>query len=257
MLHHIPFWALSALMQLHAHPIPVTDRPPAYVVRYDCTFNEHFDRDRLERHYFAELRMQGDSSYFFLTPDDSWPPEPDAPNATTYLMDTLLRVVKARDVGMLVFGEPFLKGKDQFFADSLFPMHWEPIEGQRQVGDRICKGARAFFKGRTYICWYSTEIPIPEGPWKLGGLPGLILEAYDEQDDLHFTLRNIEPVAGILLSEPRGMHDDPGDYETYRESWRDIARHIEEGMTDPGSPDCLSCQSHSKIKFYLWEKPLD
>lgn len=257
MAQFIPVWGLAALLSLHAHTGPLTSRPPAYVVRYDCTFNEHFDRDRLDRHYQAELRLQGDSSYFFLTPDDSWPPEADAPNAMSYHMDTLLRVVKARDAGTLVFGEPFLKGKDEFFVDSLFPMHWEPMADVRQVGDLTCKGAKTWFKGRTYICWYSPDIPIPEGPWKLGGLPGLILEAYDEQDDLHFTLSSLEPTTDIALSEPSAMHAELGGYDSYRESWRSIARRIEAAMSDPDGAECVSCQTRSKIKFYLWEKPLD
>jgi hypothetical protein len=237
-----------------SHTLPM---PASYVVRYDCLFNEHFDRDRLDRHFRAELRLEGDSSYFFLTPDDSWPPEPDAPNTTSYHMDTLLRVVKARDAGRLVFGDPLLKGRDQFFEDSLFPMHWEPIAGERQVGEFKCKGATATFKGRTYTCWYSPEIPLPEGPWKLGGLPGLITEAYDDHDDLHFTLSELEPTAYIDLALPKGMEGALGGYESYRDAWRTIARRIEASMSVPEGSDCATCQTRSKIKFYLWEKPLD
>lgn len=35
-----------------------------------------------------------------------------------------------------------------------------------------CKSATAEFRGRKYKVWYTMEIPIPIGPWKLGGLPG-------------------------------------------------------------------------------------
>jgi GLPGLI family protein len=250
---YFSLWALAALWGFHARQDPA----PAFLIKYDCLFNEHFDRDRLDKHYLAELRLKGDSSYFYITPDDSWPPEPDGPNATSYHMDTLLRVVKNRGTQNLVFGEPFLKGRDRFFRDSLFPMHWELLPDERRVGEYVCKGAKAHFKGREYTCWYTTNIPIPDGPWKLGGLPGLIVEAYDDADDLHFTLSGIEPTSGIQLAAPDGMVGVLDDYENYRESWRNIARRIEASMASPDGSDCVSCQTRSKVKFYLWEKPLD
>lgn len=40
--------------------------------------------------------------------------------------------------------------------------------------------------------WFSDEIPLQEGPWKLGGLPGLILEAKDCSGQYHFIATGIE-----------------------------------------------------------------
>lgn len=37
------------------------------------------------------------------------------------------------------------------------------------------------FRGRTWNVWFAPDIPISNGPWKLGGLPGLILKAYDSK----------------------------------------------------------------------------
>lgn len=48
-----------------------------------------------------------------------------------------------------------------------------------------CQKAICHFRGRTYEAWYTPEIPRSEGPWKLQGLPGLILKAQDTQG--HYT----------------------------------------------------------------------
>lgn len=53
-----------------------------------------------------------------------------------------------------------------------------------------CVQAKSHFRGRTWIAWFSPEIPISNGPWKLGGLPGLILKAYDFKQ--HYSFEAIE-----------------------------------------------------------------
>lgn len=50
-----------------------------------------------------------------------------------------------------------------------------------------CQLAKTNFKGRTWYAWFAEDIPLPEGPWKLIGLPGLTLKAYDENKEYSFT----------------------------------------------------------------------
>jgi GLPGLI family protein len=54
------------------------------------------------------------------------------------------------------------------------------------VGDFACQKAVGTFRGRTYEAWFAPEIPYPFGPWKLHGLPGLILEARDLKGKVWF-----------------------------------------------------------------------
>lgn len=44
-----------------------------------------------------------------------------------------------------------------------------------------CMKAKTFFRGRNYFAWYAKDIPSDAGPWKLYGLPGLILKMEDEE----------------------------------------------------------------------------
>lgn len=50
-----------------------------------------------------------------------------------------------------------------------------------------CRKAVCYFKGRHYEAWYTPAISRSEGPWKLYGLPGLILKARDSQGYFTFT----------------------------------------------------------------------
>jgi len=50
-----------------------------------------------------------------------------------------------------------------------------------------CKKAKASFRGRIYTAWFAPEIPVEIGPWKLHGLPGLILKAEDNFNQVIFT----------------------------------------------------------------------
>lgn len=47
--------------------------------------------------------------------------------------------------------------------------------------DYVCQNALTEFRGRIYSVWFTTDIPINEGPWKLYGLPGMILKAEDSE----------------------------------------------------------------------------
>jgi GLPGLI family protein len=62
-----------------------------------------------------------------------------------------------------------------------------------------CIKAVATFRGRVYEAWFTTEIPINNGPWKLGGLPGMILKASDSQKHYVFTCTGIEK---LKVKEP-------------------------------------------------------
>ncbi len=65
--------------------------------------------------------------------------------------------------------------------DTLTPISWQLYQEFKQVGEYKCQKATAPFRGRIYTVWFAKEIPVPYGPWKLNGLPGLILEASDHK----------------------------------------------------------------------------
>ena len=80
------------------------------------------------------------------------------------------------------------------YADSLHAQTWTMGDSTREVLGYICQQATSDFRGRLWTAWFATDIPVSDGPWKLGGLPGLILKAYDEGQQHVFTAVSLERV---------------------------------------------------------------
>lgn len=84
------------------------------------------------------------------------------------------------------------------FSDQIFTVQekpdfpkWKLINDTKKIGEFQCKKASVFFRGRTYFAWYAPNIPLPFGPWKARGLPGIILEFYEENYVFHITTKKI------------------------------------------------------------------
>lgn len=68
---------------------------------------------------------------------------------------------------------------------------WDLQNEKKKIGSLTCQKAVTRFRGRDYTAWFTINIPIPAGPWKLNGLPGLILEAYDDKREVNFLFKSI------------------------------------------------------------------
>ena len=64
---------------------------------------------------------------------------------------------------------------------------WEMTDRDSTVCGYACLQARARVYGREWTVWFAPEIPLSYGPYVLGGLPGLILDAEDSDGLFHFT----------------------------------------------------------------------
>ena len=74
---------------------------------------------------------------------------------------------------------------------------WQLIpDSTTEIIDYHCQLAKTNFKGRTWYVWYAEDIPMQEGPWKLCGLPGLILKAYDENREYVFSAIGMNTLNG-------------------------------------------------------------
>ena len=98
--------------------------------------------------------------------------------------------------------------QDYCYVDSLHTQIWTMGDSTREVLGYTCQQATADFRGRHWTAWFATDIPVSDGPWKLGGLPGLILEAYDEGQQHVFTAVGLERVKDEPIIFNRSFGDN-------------------------------------------------
>lgn len=91
-----------------------------------------------------------------------------------------------QDKNSIFYEEEAWKGKRIVLKDSI-SYEWNLLSDAKTILGYNCYAATAEIRGREYIAWYTPEIPISYGPWKLKGLPGLILEAYTIDESYRFT----------------------------------------------------------------------
>ena len=58
-------------------------------------------------------------------------------------------------------------------------MQWTLGTEKQTICGYQCQKATCHWRGRDYEAWFTSAIPLKSGPWKFGGLPGLIMKIYD------------------------------------------------------------------------------
>lgn len=119
---------------------------------------------------------------------------------STYVLknfaNQMLRVYQDSNEEYVYYDEPF----DE--------MKWEIVSDSTQtILNYECLMAKTDYHGRQWTAWFATEIPIPDGPWKLKGLPGLILMAIDSTGCHKFVTTGME-----YTSEPLPKMEVPEYY---------------------------------------------
>jgi GLPGLI family protein len=82
----------------------------------------------------------------------------------------------------LLFFEALISNK--VLVEDIYPdLRWTITEEQKVISNYTCVKATVSYRGRDWTAWFTPEISLAVGPWKLHGLPGLILEAYDATNE--------------------------------------------------------------------------
>ncbi|HCW63977.1 MAG: GLPGLI family protein [Leeuwenhoekiella sp.] len=128
------------------------------------------------------------------------------PKGFLYYNDLKSKTLYSRDLGF------------SYVEDNTIRFNWKILAETKTIGDYTVQKATASFRGRDYTAWFTTKIPLPFGPWKLSGLPGLILEAYDTHKEIYWYFKNIEYPSKqeYLLKKIKAPNNGWITFEEYR-----------------------------------------
>ncbi len=92
-------------------------------------------------------------------------------------------------------------GNDSYKVPEDRKITWKILPDKKKSGEFTTQKATADFAGRNWIAWFTTDVPIQDGPYKFSGLPGLIVEIYDQTESHKMELKGIKKITETTQEE--------------------------------------------------------
>ncbi|KEZ93923.1 GLPGLI family protein [Nonlabens ulvanivorans] len=158
-----------------------TNENKLFVIDYVGTYKKYNSQETTYKEYFRLMKRK-DSSIFQsineMTKDTILEeitktkvyrklPNTHHPYAIRYYKDSLVYWEKIFQV--------------DYKYEEAINFDWKIQNKSKVISGYNCKLATVNYGGRLWSAWYAVEIPIDAGPYKFKGLPGLILQCYDEE----------------------------------------------------------------------------
>ena len=112
------------------------------------------------------------------------------------------------------------------YEEPLDLMDWKMSFETKEILGYQCFKAECDFRGRHWTAWFTMQIPVHDGPWKFGGLPGLILQVEELRGHFAFRCIGIETQQKPIL-----WYEE--DYHKYQRCTRaDVVKQAEDYHAD-------------------------
>ncbi|HLS31677.1 MAG TPA: GLPGLI family protein [Flavobacteriaceae bacterium] len=137
------------------------------------------------------------------------------------------------------------------YEETDIPVVWKMTEETKEIGEYSAQKATTHFGGRDWTAWFTFQVPIQDGPYVFSGLPGLILELSDTDEDYQFNVTSIKPLEEkyeIELKTDKLKNLSKKEfikaYENFRENplgqFADRIRQMDMKFPDPTTGDMIS-----------------
>ena len=148
-----------------------------------------------------------------------------------------------------IFSEVFL------IQDELPLQKWKISKEMKQIQSFLCRKAVTTFRGRRYVAWYTEDIPLPGGPWKFDGLPGLILEVSSVDGVLSIHADQLRRVEEKLpeVTKIEYSNDEYLSWEMYCKKYREVLSRIRKNMLADTEEDMSYDLSLNLVEDIGWQ----
>jgi GLPGLI family protein len=134
--------------------------------------------------------------------------------------------------------------------DSLHTMKWELNSNTKVILEEKCLSAITTFRGRKYTAYYATSLPYSNGPWKFGGLPGLILEIVSEDGNYYYKATKIVKNYKEKIDTQKIYSYD---YVGWTEYTKEFIGHINKKMKETRASLPVNSTEKGFVKFEMIE----
>ncbi|MFP3832689.1 GLPGLI family protein [Chryseobacterium sp. SIMBA_028] len=118
-------------------------------------------------------------------------------------------------------------GRDIYSYEEDRPLVWKISSETTKIGEYKVQKAESDFAGRKWTAWFTTDLPYQDGPYKFGGLPGLIVKVEDDKGDYSFDLMKNYKIAELPALNQFG--------NTVKVKRTDFVKQQQKFKTDPMS----------------------
>lgn len=84
----------------------------------------------------------------------------------------------------------YIAGDDYKISDDR-KMNWKILPATETIGTFKTQKAETEMYGRKWTAWFTTDVPVQDGPYKFHGLPGLIVKIQDKTESHIFELKGV------------------------------------------------------------------
>lgn len=107
-----------------------------------------------------------------------------------------------------------------YWNEDLPIINWKILNDTLSIKGLKCQKAVCDFKGRNYTAWFSTQIISNNGPWKFGGLPGLIINISDSKNEIIFEFVGYASIRDMSISLPKKSYASSSkEYNKVRDAY--------------------------------------
>ena len=134
------------------------------------------------------------------------------------------------------------------YKSSLPQLNWQIInDGSEEILGYKVQKAETNYDGKKYYAWFSTEIPINNGPFVFNGLPGLILKIQNEDSSYVITVKGIKNETNLFPELEKGKKVIETKKENFYKTIEGTMKEVQTMVVDEQSKKLMN----NKIKQYL------